>query len=45
VARAYRLGADELVGLMVTAARAAFLPDDARAALETQIRSTPLPAT
>jgi adenosine deaminase len=44
VARAYRLGPDDLVGLMVTAARAAFLPDDARAALEEQIRSAPLPA-
>ncbi|MDR7544166.1 MAG: adenosine deaminase [Armatimonadota bacterium] len=44
VARAYRLGPDDLVGLMVTAARAAFLPDDARVALEGQIRSAPLPA-
>jgi len=44
VARAQRLDADTLVALQLTAARAAFLPAEARTALEEQIRSAPLPA-
>jgi adenosine deaminase len=44
VARAHGMGPDDLVRLMIAAARAAFLPADARAALEHTIRSSPLPA-
>ncbi len=44
VARAHRLGPDDLIRLMAAAARAAFLPDDARAALEHAIRSVAPPA-
>ncbi len=43
VARVHHLDADALVGLQVAAARAAFLPAEARTALEQQIRSAPLP--
>lgn len=44
VARAHRLGPDAIVGLLVAAARAAFLPDATRAALVQEVRSAPLPA-
>jgi adenosine deaminase len=44
MSRAHQLGPDEIVDLMVAAARAAFLPVEARDALERQIRSAPLPA-
>ena len=43
VARVHHLDADALVVLQVAAARAAFLPAKARAALERQVRSAPLP--
>ena len=44
VARAHRLGPDAIVELLAAAARAAFLPEAARAALEQEVRSAPLPA-
>jgi adenosine deaminase len=44
VARVHRLGPDAIVELLAAAARAAFLPAPARAALEQEVRSAPLPA-
>ncbi len=44
VARAHQLDADALVNLQVAAARAAFLPEEGRAALEQYIQSAPLRA-
>lgn len=44
VHRAHRLTLEQLVGLLVTAARAAFLPADARASLERAIQPASLPA-
>jgi len=44
VSRAHHLDPNHVVGLMVNAAQAAFLPDDAREALTKEIRSALLPA-
>lgn len=44
VAQAHRLGPEVLVGLQANAARAAFLPPAARAALEQEVRAVALPA-
>ncbi|MBI3998640.1 MAG: adenosine deaminase [Armatimonadetes bacterium] len=43
VARTHHLGTDAIVNLLADAARAAFLPADARAALEREVRSAPAP--